>query len=417
MIYPVSEPKTKKPSLLFISHVIPLDPSSGQQQRVSQMITESKKYFNIIFLTFSSKEKIQDLQERMSRIVDHCIVLPSKYDANLFNKIWYSLLAFLFRIRTGLKKSNFIIGQVELTNERISKVLKNEKIDLVIYEYWHAWKSTNYFKHKNIPVLLDMHDILSNAYTGQLDRNKWMLKPIRKRRVKQYTLEEYSAWENFDGIIAINEKELEVVQKHTKNKHLFFCPMGIDLRYWKYSWQPTDPPRFGFYGGLGSLVNQLQAIFTVREIMPRVWKEIPNAEIWLVGSNPNKEMLKLTSEDSRIMVTGYLEDPRQTLGSFTALFCPWKGIFGFRSRIVEVMALGVPVIASPDAFFGMGLITNNGILPAINPQEFLNIASKLVIDRNFAQSQSKLARLSIEKQFSTEATYNKLFSHLKQTLP
>lgn len=406
----------QKPTLLFISHVIPLNPSSGQQQRVLQMITEGRKNFHVIFLTFSDKDKVQSLQDQMEKIVDQCVVLPSFYNKNLGTKIWHTFIAFFYWLLKGLKKSNYIIGHIELTDNRISRALENEKIDLVIYEYWHAWKSIEYFKCKNIPVILDMHDILSNAYQEQLDQSHWIPKYLKQRLYKLYVSEEYNAWSKFDGIIAINKLEFEEIRKYNTGKTLFYCPMGLDLKYWNYSYKPTDPVRFGFYGGLGSLVNQRQALFTANEIMPKVWNEIPSAELWIIGSNPSKELQNLAIQDFRIKVTGFIEDPRSTLSSLTAIFCPWKGIFGFRSRIVEVMALGIPVIASPDAITGMGFEEGKGLLLANQPIEFSKMGFRFVFDQKFNREQSFEARLQVEDLFSTANTYQCLFQEIKQCI-
>ena len=188
--------------------------------------------------------------------------------------------------------------------------------------------------------------------------------------------------------------------------------MGINLDYWSYQYQPVKPVRFGYYGGLGSAVNHHQALFTIQKIMPIIWSKIPSAEIWLIGSNPRKELLSIASSDSRIYVTGYLQDPRQTLSEITA-FCPWKGIFGFRSRIVELMALGIPVIASPDAVAGMGLEAGNGLFLAENEEGFAEFGCRLGLDPTEAAETSKIARKEAERLFSTKATYGNLFTEIQ----
>jgi len=189
--------------------------------------------------------------------------------------------------------------------------------------------------------------------------------------------------------------------------------MGINLEDWIYSYQPEFPPRFGFYGGLGSEVNQKFALFVLREIMPKVWNRLPNAQLWLIGSNPSPKLRKEALKDNRVTITGFLDDPRPSLSSMTAIICPWEGVFGFRSRLIEVLSLGIPVIASPDAYAGMNLSENHGVLPAKNILDFVILCEKLVTDHSFAEEQSNLARLEIEKKFSIESTYEKLFSDLK----
>ncbi len=205
-----------------------------------------------------------------------------------------------------------------------------------------------------------MHDILSNAYQGQLERKKWLPAPLKRRFLQQYIAEEHRAWSCFDGIIAVNQLELEEVRRECDMAQLYFCPMGVDLGKWPYLYHPGTPVKFGFYGGLGSKINQRQALFSYHRIMPIVWRQFPDAEFWFIGSNPSDEIQKLASDEERVHVTGYVEDIGAVLSKMTAIFCPWEGVFGFRSRIIEMMALGVPVISSPDGIAGMGLEDETG---------------------------------------------------------
>jgi glycosyltransferase involved in cell wall biosynthesis len=401
--------KPKKTTLLIISHVVPTKPSSGQQQRVLQMLKEGSKRFRVVLLLVDNNSDSTNIREELEKVVDRVIILPSLYNVNLLARIWYSTLAFMFRLQTGLKKSNYVIGEVEFTEQRIALALEGEDIDLVIYEYWHAWKTISYFRKKNIPVILDMHDMLQNAYKEQLNQNKLLPSVLKTRAIKKYQAEEHRAWNHFDGIIAINQIEKEELQKKFPQKQIYFCPMALDLQLWKYSYAPLKPRRFGFYGGLSSPVNLRQALFTINSIMPLIWDDIPDAELWLIGNKPGKELITSSNVDRRIIVTGYLLDTQRVLSTLTALICPWPNIFGFRTRIIEVMSLGIPVIASPEAFAGMGLTDNNGIFSAESPQDFANIAKRLSSNPDFSKQQSLLARASIENGFTTEKTYQKLF--------
>jgi len=377
------------------------------------MVTHAREYFKVIFLTYSLKKNINEIKEKMESIVDECIVLPSIYNQNFIFKLWFTLISLFFIFRTGLKKSNFIIGKLELTEKRIANALKNKSVDIVIYEYWHASDSSDFFKKLSIPVILDMHDKLSSAYKLELSRNKKIPKILKERFLEQYHLEELRAWSQFDGIIAINKFELEEVKKQNIKHELFFCPMGIDLDFWAYSYNPVTPIRFGFYGGLGSAPNHIQALKTIKDIMPLVWKEIPESELWLIGNNPNDELIQFTRTDPRIVVTGFIEDVRSILSSITAIFCPWEGVFGFRSRIVELMALGIPVIASPDAIEGMGIKNGFGVLIAKTCEEFSNKGIEIASNFAYAKQLSIIARSEVESLFSADKTYGNLFRDIE----
>ncbi len=405
-----------KPTLLVVSHVIPLRPRSGQQQRVLQMLRGARERFRVVFLTVAPAAQTAEVQHGMAALVDRCIVLPSRSTANPMARAAHALRAAVFQLRSGLKKSNYVIGQVELTPRRIRKALEGETVDLALYEYWHAWQSAAAFRARGIPVVLDMHDVLAHAYEQQLTRRKALPAALRGWMLRRYARQEHRTWAAFDGLIAINRLEMEEIRQTRDPSTCFYCPMAIDMQHWSYRHAPAQPPRLGFSGGLGSPINHHWALFALEQIMPRVWAQRPDAQLWLIGSDPAPALLRAARRNSRVVVTGYQEDLRPSLSGLTALLCPWRGQFGFRSRLVEAMALGVPVVAAPDAVAGMGLRDGEGLLLAGSPAEFATQALCLINDMDLTASHSHAARRQVEAQFSERETYDRLFAGLEKLL-
>ena len=100
----------------------------------------------------------------------------------------------------------------------------------------------------------------------------------------------------------------------------------------------------------------------------------------------------------------------------TAVLCPWIGTFGFRSRLIEVMALGVPVVVTADAIYGMELEQGSGVLVGGSDDEMARHTLALVTNRSYAHEQGALARMQVERAFSLENTYGRLMSDLSAWL-
>src|ERR1700733_6755988 len=148
-----------KPRILFISHVFPFPSSTGQRKRVYYMLKGAAAYFHVTFLTYLSAGDEEKIGNEINDICDEVIWLRSKID-NKVSRAYYKLRALFYSVFTGFKTSNYYIGKLELTEKNIAKALNNKKFDAVVYEYFHAWESVNYFKKRNIPVILDTHNIL-----------------------------------------------------------------------------------------------------------------------------------------------------------------------------------------------------------------------------------------------------------------
>lgn len=396
-------------TLLVISHVLPFPGSSGQQQRVLNKLRALRPHFHITFLTFAGVSQHLTLEAKLRDHVDDVVLLPSEHERG---RAWHRLKGEWFALCKGLKPSNYRIGSLEFSPDRIAVATQNASYDLVLYEYWHAVNSVAIFKARDIPCVLDMHNILWRSYERQLDSRHYLPRYWKQWAVARYRRHEEQAWSAFDGLITINAAEHDYVKQTVPDtSHLFYAPMGIDLELWPCSWKPGKPSRIAYYGGLGSAHNQANALQCYHQIMPRIWQEQPETEFWVVGSNPPPTIQRL-AQDRRVTVTGFVEWPQDVLCTMTGVLCPWSGTYGFRSRIIEVMALGVPMIATPEAVVGMELEDGKGILLAENDEDLAHHALTLLRDIRWAHEQSLLARQQVETKYSFAATYGELAQNL-----
>jgi glycosyltransferase involved in cell wall biosynthesis len=84
--------------------------------------------------------------------------------------------------------------------------------------------------------------------------------------------------------------------------------------------------------------------------------------------------------------------------------------------VVEVMAVGVPVVASPSAVHGMELEDGIGILLGDDEAGLADLVIRLLSEPSFATRQSRLAREQVERLFSSDDTYGRLTQELRDWL-
>lgn len=409
----------KKPKLLIISSVMPFPGFSGQQQRVKNKLLSLRKYFHITFLGSENYNRLKFAKDEVSKFCDDSIVLPNIYSIT-YMKLLIKVVGTLWAISKGLKFSNFLVGKVEMNPARIENVISKHHFDLVLFEYWHTVDLIDIFQKKNIPTYLDMHNILWKSFHAQVSRKKNIPEKIKKIWVQRYKSHEETAWMKYDGIIAINQAEHDYVKsKINKSTKLLYAPMGIDLDLWPYCYEPVNPKRVVYFGGLGSDHNQNEVLKCYNQIMPSLWEKYSDIEFWIVGSNPRKKIKQLMVHDRRVNVTGYLEDVVKILKTMSFLICPWSGKYGFRSRIIEVMAIGVPVVTSFDAVHGMGLKNNHGILLSNTTKTMIKNCKTILNDQTLLFDHSFKAREQIEKMFSFQNTYGvlskKIFENINES--
>jgi glycosyltransferase involved in cell wall biosynthesis len=80
------------------------------------------------------------------------------------------------------------------------------------------------------------------------------------------------------------------------------------------------------------------------------------------------------------------------------------------------MALGVPVIATPDAVDGMELESGLGLLLVDSDEKLASTAVELLSAPERLSEQSRLARREMERLYSLENTYGRLMIELRDWL-
>jgi glycosyltransferase involved in cell wall biosynthesis len=406
---------TTKPRLLVVSHVLPFPGTSGQQQRVRYTLEAVAHRFHVTFATFVTDDQRDAVRERLEPYCDSLVLLPSRYGASAVSRAWHRGVGAAYSIATGLKFSNYVIGRLELEPARLVRLLDGEHFDCALFEYWHASDAAEALRRRGVPCVLDMHNVLWKSFGMQVGSRPGPDR-LKAKLIERYRRREEDAWRQFDAVVAINEEELRYVRETLpEGLHAFFAPMGIDLSNWPYSWEPGGSPRVAFYGALASPHNQRYARACATELMPRVWEQFPDAELWIVGSKPPESIRALT-RDPRITVTGFVDDVRATLATMSAVVCPWVGRYGFRSRIVELLATGVPVVASPDAIAGMDFADGEELLLADTPEKMARSVITLLHDEALARNLSSRGRSKVESRYSNEDTYGRLVRELVEWL-
>jgi glycosyltransferase involved in cell wall biosynthesis len=98
--------------------------------------------------------------------------------------------------------------------------------------------------------------------------------------------------------------------------------------------------------------NASAALWFAQEVMPGLRQRRPDAEFHIVGANPGRE-LRALSDQPGIHVSGRVVDTRPYIAHATAVVAPLKIARGIQNKVLEAMAMGKPVVASPQAFEGV----------------------------------------------------------------
>lgn len=244
----------------------------------------------------------------------------------------------------------------------------------------------------NVPTVLAPHDSL----TAQLqDRAQhaarfWMrmLMRVQAKKMRAY---EAAYYRRATRVCVVTPREREFLETLAPGLDARVIPNGVDLDYFAPQASLPAPNSIGFLGGMDYAPNESAALYFVNEILPRVWAEIPDATCALIGRNPTRAINAL-AHDARVRVTGTVADVRPHVAAQSVMVAPILSAGGMKFKVLETLALGKAVVATPEAIQGLTVQSESQLLVARGASEFSQACVRLLRDKTLCARLEKNAR-------------------------
>ena len=157
-----------------------------------------------------------------------------------------------------------------------------------------------------------------------------------------------------------------------------------------------------FIGHLGYPPNVDAAERLAHAILPRVRQALPGAKLVLAGRTPRAAVRALAGLPNVELI----ENPESVTPLLSAAhlsIIPLKAGGGTRIKILEAMAWGVPVIATPLAAEGLDLVDNDEVLFSATDEGLADLAIGLCLDPGRRARQRMRAHQAVWAKFGPQA--------------
>lgn len=152
--------------------------------------------------------------------------------------------------------------------------------------------------------------------------------------------------------IVVSDRDRDELRTLNPRLSVEVIPNGVDL----YEFRPRPVKRIPallFVGNYEYAPNVDAALRLVRDILPQVQQRVPKIKVWLVGNAPPPELRALASDTVR--VTGRVPDVRPYLARAGVFVSPLHLGAGIKNKVLEALAMGCPVVASPLSVDGIAV--------------------------------------------------------------
>jgi len=166
-------------------------------------------------------------------------------------------------------------------------------------------------------------------------------------------------------------------------------------------------------GHLDHFPNSDAAIRFVGDIFPRIKKRCRRARLVIAGKNPPGE-LKMFANREDITVISRRADFRELYREAWVAVAPHRVERGVRNEVLEAIALGVPVVATPEAMSGLDLLPNRDLAVASTPDGFANRVVDLLQDPDQLDILGEQGRKAVHNNYSHWSVAIRLEEILRQ---
>jgi len=271
--------------------------------------------------------------------------------------------------------------------------------DLIIA---HLMRTSEYVRGLNhIPKLCEMTDAISLNYEGISKKGEKSLKEVvfgieQKRCLKS----ELDCLRAFDGCVVVSGRDRQYLLKHGPfPEKVHIIPNGVDYERFDYPRRHVRKGKIVFLGNMRTVQNADAASWFAKAVFPAIKRAVSDSSFWVVGAEPTAAVRAL-GRIPGVIVTGRVADVAECAGDATVSVCPMRIGAGVQNKILESMAMGVPVVASNLAVKGLQV---RNVLTADSPEEFKTKILHIHDDGAAAGRLAACARRFVEENFSWQS--------------
>ena len=237
-----------------------------------------------------------------------------------------------------------------------------------------------YLRRKAIPKAIDYQDVFSYGMKRRADIASWVTKPIFNMEYKRLCRYEAAVFDEFEVKTIISKPDRDLIP-HPKRDEILIVPNGVDHDFFKPQ-QQEKRYDIVFTGNMSYAPNVNAVDYLANEILPIVWKTLPDVKMYIAGATPDPKVKKCASE--RIVVSGWLDDIRDAYAESRIFIAPMRIGTGLQNKLLEAMSMRLPAITSPLANASLGAKPDEEILVGSNAEEMARHIVTLLTDQGQA---------------------------------
>lgn len=301
----------------------------------------------------------------------------------------------------------------------IGEMVERNKYDLVIAEF----SEMGQYLHRN-PFLPAVHKIISchQCLTSTFDNHlhtKGLSKLVRiKSWIQTHTISryEFEVYGCADRLLTLTTEDKFDLLKYSPDLNINVVPAGVDITALNKVQDLKQEQILLMTGFFGDIANEDAAEWFLTSIWPDLRRKNPMLQFFIVGEGPPEKLRRMARPDKRVKVTGRVDDLRPYRKISQVFVCPVRLGAGSRTKCLEAMAAGLPVVSTALGMHGLPAENGNNCFVADTPELMVECIEWLLGDEELRKNMAQKAKQIIETCFGTDKTMPLFESILEETI-
>jgi glycosyltransferase involved in cell wall biosynthesis len=322
--------------------------------------------------------------------------------------VWRSLFNSALAVPSGKPLQAVYSRQPDLIDQLGRLLSQNDeapRYDIVHVEHLRGSEYGRFLKSRfpHLPVVWDSVDCISHLFRQAAGQSTSLFgKLVSRFELGRTEKTEADLLEIFDHVLVTSSVDrnalMNTVREGKTTAPISVLSNGVDQDYFQPNADLSkDPESLVFSGKMSYHANISMVKYFVSEIMPLIWRQRPNVHLLVVGKDPSPEIKKM-EENPLIKVTGTVSDIRPFLWKSTVAVAPLVYGAGIQNKILEAMAVGLPVVTTSKALLSLRAVPGRDVLVGDTPEEFSASVLRLLSSPDWGLEVGQAGRLFVRDQ-------------------
>src|SRR3954454_13592777 len=234
--------------------------------------------------------------------------------------------------------------------------------------------------------VVDLVDLDSEKWRAYAASGRGPLAKLHAREARRLAAAEVALSRSVDVILLVSEAEASDLRRRpgVRSPGVHVLSNGVDTDFFDPGRSfprpvPGDAPALVFAGAMDYRANVDAVTWFADAVWPALRDARPELLWWIVGSKPDRQVRALAARPG-IVVTGRVPDVRPWLAHATLAVVPLRIARGLQNKLLEAVAVGLPVVATSSAATGLDPDTRATLALADTPDTMAAAVLKLLDD-------------------------------------